>query len=432
MIDWGEEQAAHLLRRAAFGGTASEVARSVAEGMETTVERLCPKPGRPRAEASAEPVMARGDDLDSLRAIQRWWLTRMMQTRHPLEERMTFFWHDHFATSIVTVEHPSLMLQQNRLFRAHALGNMRELAVAVARDPAMLLWLDNHLSRKERPNENFGRELLELFLLGLGNYRESDVYAAVRSLTGWTLANDGTGEGSGAHFVFSPETHDDGDKTFLGHTGAWNGEDIVRIACAEPAHARFLVTKLFTYFAYPDPEPDVVERLATVYLDQGAELRPLVHAILTSPEMYSRRAMWALVKSPLDHALLACRQLQMDADPEMIVEMLDKQGLVLFNPPDVSGWNSGMAWINSWSLLVRMEMAELAAAQFDPRRFTGGTRFDSARSLVDFYLRHLGPLPVSPPLRERLQAYVASGDAPPERQRGLVHLILSSPEWQLN
>lgn len=392
---WSEELAAHLLRRAAFGGSPAEVARAMEDGCEATVERLLLQ-----ADARIE-----GSSLSSL---QRSWIARMLRTSQPLAERMTFFWHDHFATSIVAVRHPALMQRQNDLFRAGAFGNVRDLTLAVARDPAMLLWLDNYLSGKERPNENFGRELLELLLLGIGNYGEDDVRAAVRAFTGWTL----TSTEADARFVFDPELHD---------AAAGRAEDLVRSACRQPAHARFIVTKLFAFFAYDEPEPDVVERLAKIYLDHDAEVAPLLRAILTSPEMYSPRALWSAVKSPLDHAIIACRQLQAAVDPAEIVAALDAQGLSLFNPPDIAGWKSGMRWISSSTLLARMRLAGIVASRCDPALVAaGGTS-------VDFWLRRLGPIPVAEGTRRQLGDAAARGGA-----RAVIRMILSGPEWQRN
>jgi uncharacterized protein (DUF1800 family) len=420
-IAWGQPQAAHLLRRASFGATPAELRQAVRAGLEATVDRLLGAPQS--AFVQQQPASPRGGDAPALRALQEGWIDRMLQTRRPLEERMTFFWHNHFATSIVTVQHAPLMVRQNRLFQTYALGNVRQLAVAVARDPAMLLWLDNHLSRRERPNENFGRELLELFLLGHGHYRESDVFSAVRSLTGWTLS----GEGAAAQFRFDAAEHDDAEKTFLGNAGLWNGDDTIRMACEQPAHAAFLVRKLCAFFAYPDPERELVERLSKIYLDARGELRPLLRALFTSPEMYSPRAMWSIYKTPLDHALIAWRQLGIAPDAGVIADSLQRQGLVLFNPPDVSGWRMGRAWINSWTLLARFDFAALAA-----QRFPLEQRDLDPPAAVDFYLDRLGPLPAAPALRDQLVAHAAGISDPGERQRGVVRLILSSPEWQLN
>jgi len=423
---WGYADAAHLFRRAAFGARPSEIERAATAGLDATVDALlAPREGAAGDEPPARLTFA---------GLVEWWSGRMLRTPYPLEERMTFFWHNHFATSIATVRHAELMLQQNKLFRAHALGNVRELTTAVARDPAMLLWLDNYLNRKEHPNENFGRELLELFTLGLNQYGEADVMASARAFTGWTL----TDETSAARFAFSSAAHDGGGKTFLSHTGAWNGEDIVRIACSERAHARFLAGKLFAWFAYDDPSEELVDRLASVYLRHEGETRPLVRAILTSPEMYSGRALWSKIKSPIDHAVMTCRMLSIDADPAAIAEVMTRQGLMLFSPPDVGGWHGGMSWINSWSLLTRLELAGAVAAAFDPAVVAGGRRFSSADEMIDFYLRLSGPLELQANVKQRLRSYVAPGGILPDgealvqRQRGLVRIILSLPEWQRN
>jgi uncharacterized protein (DUF1800 family) len=404
--------AAHLLRRAAFGGTPAEIERAVLAGREAAVDSLLD--AKETSDDQPQRVTFSG--------IVEWWVARMLRTSSPLTERLTFFWHNHFATSISTVRHAELMLRQNELFRAYALGDVRELVTEVARDPGMLIWLDNHLNRKEHANENFGRELLELFTLGLNGYAEEDVIASARAFTGWTL----TGVTANARHIFNDTTHDGGTKQFLGRRGEWNGDDIVRIACSGKTHARFLARKLFAAFVHDDPAEDAVERLANLYLRGGNELRPLVRAILLSDEMYAPRARWSKVKSPIDHAVIACRQLAIDAGAGAIASALSLQGLMLFSPPDVSGWSGGMSWISSWSLLARTEFARAAAAAFDPP----AREFASGEDMVAHYLRLLGPLDVAADVRKRLVAYGA--DASVARQRGVVRLILSLPEWQRN
>jgi uncharacterized protein (DUF1800 family) len=424
---WSYADASHLLRRAAYGGTAVEVKKAVAAGRDGSVDALL-------APESHDSIGLSSPSRLTLSGIIQWWVTRMLQAPGSLEERMTFFWHNHFATSIATVRHPELMLRQNQLLRKHALGNGRVLITEVARDPAMLLWLDNYLNRKEHPNENFGRELLELFSLGLNRYSEGDVLAAAKAFTGWTL----TDETATGQYVFDEATHDAGSKAFLNHKGNWNGEDIVRIISSERTHARFLAAKLFAYFAYDDPPDVVVDRLADIYLRHDTEIKPLVREILTSPEMYSARARWSKVKSPIDHVIIACKQLAIEAEPSVVADVLNDQGLMLFSPPDVSGWTAGMTWINSWSLLKRMEFASMAAAAFDPVRLTDGQQFTTGKGVVDFYARLLGPLDLAPPIQKRLADYVAPRGVLPTqdefvaRQRGLVQLVLSLPESQRN
>ncbi|MGH9456518.1 MAG: DUF1800 domain-containing protein [Thermoanaerobaculia bacterium] len=429
MIDWNRRTAAHLYRRAGFGATTEELERAVAEGLEATVERLVDY--EPVDNSALDRRLA-GIDLDTAIGIVRWWLTRMIFTARPLEERMTLFLHDHFATAIHKVREADWMLQQNQLLRRFAVGDFTELTIEISKDPAMLVWLDNYRSRKEHPNENYGRELLELFTLGHEAYTEDDVMAAARAFTGWTISRQTR------RFVFADVFHDHGQKTFLGQTGDWNGDDIVRMACATESHAHFIAHKLFEYFAYVSPEESVVDELAHVYMQADTSLEALVRAILLSPEMYSEKAILTKVKSPVEYAVGVQRQLGIDrAATRYTVNVLAAQGQVPFNPPDVDGWPSGLAWINSGTLLGRMNFAAGAAAAFDPLRFAGTEPIGSAGEMVDRWLDALGPLEVDAHTRMRLEEYLAAGSGLSAatftaKGQGLAHLILALPEWQLN
>lgn len=430
-ITWNETNAAHLYRRAGFGGTAAEIDRAVREGLTATVDRLLDYEQIPNTDLD-QRLNAAALDLSTPGGIIRWWIIRLFHSARPLEERMTFFLHDHFATAISKVNDASFMLRQNRLLRKYATGNFINLTIDISKDPAMLIWLDNWTSRKEHPNENYGRELLELFTLGIGNYSELDVMSAAKAFTGWSLQRR-TGD-----FVFIDQWHDYSQKDFLGRVGNWNGDDIVRIACGEFAHGRLMASKLFSLFAYPNPEQSVVDRFAKIYLDAGTELKPLLRAILTSDEMYSTAALWSRVKSPVDYLATAIRQLQVSEDlSRAATGPLNAQGQVPFNPPDVDGWITGLEWMNSGTLLSRMNFAQLVTSRFDPMSFTAGTTFSGASQLVDYYLRRLGPLVVSSATRQRLVSYVSPTGALPSgseytiKQRGLAHMILSLPEWQM-
>jgi uncharacterized protein (DUF1800 family) len=429
-IHWNRASAAHLFRRAGFGATAEELDRAVVEGLEATVARLTDLTVDNSALEQRLAVLPL--DLETPGGIARWWVTRMIYTARPLEERMTFFLHDHFATGFAKVQDAAWMLQQNALLRRFALGNFTELTIEISKDPAMLRWLDNFLNRKEQPNENYGRELLELFTLGHGNYTEDDVLAAARAFTGWTIGRQTR------QFMFVNAFHDHGQKTFLGRTGDWNGDDIVRMACATHAHAHFLARKLFEAFAYAPAEEAVVERLAMVYAESGTSLRALVTAILTAPEMYSSRAIWSRVKSPVEYAVEAARQLRIEGDPSRTAAgMLAAGGQVPFSPPDVDGWPEGLAWINSGTILGRMNFAAALAASLDPGRVAAGAEVRSAAQLVDLWLDRLGPLDVDAATHAKLEQFVTSGGGlTPQNQlarsRGLAHLVLSLPEWQMN
>jgi len=433
-ISWNDETVAHLYRRAAFGATADELDRAFREGLEATVDRLVNYDSVPNA-LLEQRIAAKKFDLNpqsrqSYIDIVRLWMFRMIYSARPFEERMTFFWHDHFATSVRKVGESDLMAWQCDLFRRGALGNFEQLCVAVAKDPAMQFWLDNFTNMKEHPNENFARELLELFTLGHGHYTEQDIMAAARAFTGWTLDRSVYP----VVFMFVDAMHDHGTKTFLGQTGNWNGDDIIRIACSQFAHGQWIASKLFAYFAYDNPDQAVIDRLARVYMDSRREIRPLVQAILTSEEMYSPQAMWCRVRSPIEHVAMTCRMLELPDEVPSARDHLKRQGQLPFEPPDVSGWTGGLTWITSAALLSRMNFANEAVTTFDPATF--GVPSDPGQ-VVDAYLHQLGPLPVDAATRDMLIEYIApdgrlsSGNLLLSRLRGLVHLILSLPEWQL-
>lgn len=416
---WTRDAAAHLLRRATWGGTPEEVDRALADGLEATVDRLIND--AVIDDRDAETKLQAYDTTDPA-TLARWWVARLILSRRGLRERMVFFLHDHFATGIRKVKEPSLMKQQNELFRRMAFGSFTDLTIEVSRDPAMLIWLDNFRSRKESPNENYGRELLELFTLGHGNYTEEDVVSAARAFTGWSLSRQTN------QFQFVPAWHDDGVKTFLGHTGNWNGDDIVRFACSESAHAQFLTSKLFEYFVGFAPSTATRDRLASTYASGGTALAPLVRGILTSDEMFSTASYWQRVRTPLEHCVIAARQLGYERDPRFMLLALRDQGLIPFNPPDVDGWPSGLTWVNSASIFSRMNMAGALSAQL---QVSAARAASSGDAVIDHYAARLGPLTLSESSRSALRSWIApSGTPVPEREAGLVQIMLSLPELQ--
>ncbi|HSP14532.1 MAG TPA: DUF1800 domain-containing protein [Thermoanaerobaculia bacterium] len=432
-IPWNEERAAHLYRRAAFGGTSDDIRQSVADGLEASVDRLINYTSQPNdlleSRLNALNFYLKSDG--KLSDLARWWLIRLIFSARPLEERMTLFWHNHFATAYTKVLHIGWLKNENDTIRAHALGRFTNLMLAVAQDCAMMYWLDTWLNTKTNPNENFGRELLELFTLGVGNYTEADVQAAVRAFSGWAI------DGTNSVFLFHDQDHDFSTKTFLGRVGPWNGDDIIRIACSQFAHGQRIASRLFSYFAYENPEPQVVDRFARLYLDNDTDLLTLVRAILTSDEMYSEKALWTKVKSPIDHAVLASRQLLLSDDVPTTFGYLNQEGQTPFDPPDVSGWGGGLTWINPSAMLNRMNFADAATRQFDPSALTRGETVRSPEELVDLYLRRFGPITLSQETKSVLVKYVSSdgtlpvGDKSISKQRGLARMILSLPEWQM-
>jgi uncharacterized protein (DUF1800 family) len=343
---FGRRAAAHLLRRAGFGGTPSEVDALAALGADAAVDQLL-HPAEPDiAFPDAPDAALLTDPKTRQRAAQYWWLDRMLRTRHPLVEKMTLFWHGHFATSIRKVS-ADLMVGQIDLLRTFALGHFHDLLLAVSKNPAMLVWLDNRYNDKAHPNENYAREVMELFTLGLGNFSEDDVKDVARAFTGWGLDKS-------QRFVFRPAQHDDGEKTVLGTTGRFDGTDIVAMLVAQPVHQRFMSRKLLEFFVYSDPEPELVDALSQTYALSGYDVGRTVGTILRSNVFFSARAYRALPKSPLEYAIGTLRFLEVRTVPNDTVSWLSRMGQIPLAPPSVKGWDGGPTWINTATLLTRL------------------------------------------------------------------------------
>lgn len=279
-----------------------------------------------------------------------WWWTEILTTDSPFTERMTIFWHNHFATAVKKVRRPDYMLKQNITLRRHALGKFDDMLHAVAKDPAMIFYLDNQTNRKGAPNENFAREVMELFTVGEGHYTEQDIKEAARAFTGWTVDRRyGT-------FVKRERQHDDGEKKVLGRRGTFDGEDILEMLLARDETAAFITTKLWREFISPDPDPKEVERLATVFRRSNYDIAALMQAILTSDAFYDPRNRTALIKSPVDFIAGTLRQFHIRPDDmERVTNICRSMGQDLFNPPNVKGWPGGTNWINSNTLTLRQQ-----------------------------------------------------------------------------
>jgi hypothetical protein len=353
---WNFRLAAHLLRRAGFGGSPQEIASATAAGMEATVSRLMHPgpdtlPEAPPGDISVE-LGPLGDKLQRRNAIiltQLWWLDRCLRTQDPLRERMTYFWSNHFTSGIgqkgIT---PQMMVDQFGLFRRYALGNYADLTRAVTTDPAMLHYLDGIANRKQHPNENFARELMELFTMGVGTYSEEDVRQAARAFTGFTVDRF-TGES-----VFNPRLHDDGDKTFLGRTGDFGGDDVIDIIMGQPATARFMARKFLRAFVYDDPEPQLVDAVAEKFRASNYDVARLLGVILRSNVFYSPRAYRALVKSPLEVTIGAMKTLGATAVGARTLQAMVQMGQIPMQPPNVAGWPGGALWLNTGTYQARL------------------------------------------------------------------------------
>lgn len=360
---FGPRQAAHLLRRGGFGGSAADVADFSSRGMNGAVDALLHPAGDDLSfpDYPATDLLMGANGGQAKLATQMWWLDRMLRTRRPLVEKMTLFWHGHFATSIQKVPAP-LMARQIDLFRAQGLGNFRTLLASVSVDPGMLIWLDNRANTKAHPNENYAREVMELFALGLGNYTEDDIKEVARALTGWQY--DGKTQAS----VFNPKLHDDGSKTFLGRTGNFGLDDVVNTIAMQPIHQRYLTRKLLEYFVYSDPEPELVEAVAQTYAISGYDIAKTVGTILRSNVFYSARAYRAVPKSPIEFTIGLLRFAGQPAVPANLPDALRRMGQEPLAPPSVKGWDGGPTWINTNTLLARFNFVNGFIATTAPKR----------------------------------------------------------------
>lgn len=343
------QDTAHLLRRAGFGPSPSLLKDYGKLDFDAAVDRLVAGLTAP---APADPP---GLNLYLPGAINAAWLERMRSTTTPLAEKLTLFWHGHFATSIRKVEDPKMMWRQMRTLRALSGGKFDALASAVSRDPAMIRWLDGNSNRKGSPNENYARELMELFTIGRGNYTERDVREAARAFTGWGAERDG--------FVFRAEYHDAGGKTVLGQSGAFDGDDVVRIVTSRPECARFIGRKLLTFFSHPDPSASDVDAAAKVFTRTGGSLPDLMRHIFLAPAFRSEASFRSLVKSPAEFVVGALHAVGATAVPAWTVDAMGRMGQTLFAPPSVKGWDGGRAWLSAGALLERMRFATQLAAE---------------------------------------------------------------------
>jgi uncharacterized protein (DUF1800 family) len=441
-MPWDLRRVVHLHRRAGFAATWSEIQRDLKDGPKASIDRLLAGKARgPSVPPDFERVSALLADAavsagDPAR-LKAWWVYRMLFGPDPLGERLTLMWHNHFATSNAKVDDLAAMRRQNELFRALGRQPFGELLTAVVRDPAVLLWLDAPANRKEHPNENLGRELMELFTLGIGNYSEDDVKDAARALTGWTV-EDG-------EFRDVASRHDDGDKTILGKKGAWKGEDLLKMSLEHPATARRLAVRLGEqFFGEGVLDKDALDALAGVLRRNNLRVGRAVETMLRSREFFAEKNLGTRVLGPAEYVIDAVRALEMLEPPPSTVALADWMTLLgqdLFYPPNVFGWPGGRRWINTRSVVGRANFAAAlvggsSAGRPEPLDALGiAHRHQRDRDLEDIISFYgellLGAVP-SAAFRERLRKALASKAAlEPETVRRVVVLILASPEAQL-
>ena len=368
----GADDARHLLNRAGFGAQPREIAEYAALARGEAVERLLA--GMTRSAGAAPPDWAREaivpprqlrraspEERKEFQAqeirrgfdLRTWWLEEMLHTRSPLTERMTLFWHNHFVSSQQKVRYARLMYEQNELLRRHAGGRFGELLHAIAKDPAMVIYLDSASNRKGKPNENFAREVMELFTLGEGQYTEADVREAARAFTGWSIDPDS------GDFRWRPALHDEGTKTVLGRTGNFDGDAVLELLLARPQTAEFVVAKLWREFVSPEPDAAAVRRIAQQFRLSNYEIKVALRELMLAPAFWAPENRGALIKSPVDLVVGTMRALDFQVgDPLPLALAVAQLGQNLFAPPNVRGWPGGEAWINASTLLARKGFAE--------------------------------------------------------------------------
>jgi uncharacterized protein (DUF1800 family) len=414
-------RAGHLLRRAGFGGTTAEIDRFAAMASASMTQSVLDYQQTSNATLDAQlPTL----DLTSANgpsaaAVQAWWLQRMVQTARPLEEKMTLFWHG-LLTSGLDKAGPAQLHAQNELYRKMALANFDDLLKAVSKDPAMMVYLDTENNRKGKPNENYARELMELFTTGIGHYTEDDVRESARAFTGWTLQG-GKQLRYTTDSVFVARLHDSGQKTFMGKTGNFTGDDIVEMLVPLRATAERLATRLFSFFAYANPEPEIVRHLADTFQQSHYNVGAVVREIFGMDAFYSAKAYRALVKSPAELTAQTLRITGADARAFLAAaNAMAPMGQMLFYPPNVAGWPGGSSWINSSTLLNRINFAN-AATRRAPATSTAKTVDQLTATLIDGN--------ITSNTRDGLHAFAA---AHPDDQAGLLFMAMATPEFQLN
>ena len=393
--DWSKQRAAHLLERAGFGGTPQEIEQYAAMTPEAAVRRLVyskdivndlpafdhsgvhdaglePFPAsrpaatdlakatgesmgikvKPAGNRRLQPVAnkffywLRASRLETNR-VAYWWANRMLATNRPLEEKLTLFWHDHFATSEEKVRDYRKMLKQNELFRTLGAGNFRDLLIGAAQDPAMLAFLDAGVNIKGAPNENFAREIMEMFSMGVGNYSETDIRESARAFTGWNFID--------LDFVVSPEKHDDTIKTVFGRKGNFDGVAVIDVILAQPVTAEYISTKIFEYFVRPAPSAELRTQLGETLREANYEIGPLLETIFLSRDFYSARSMATRIKSPVEMVISTYKKMGLAEVPGVpdFNDVTETLGQKLFYPPTVAGWAHGRSWITPGLLLAR-------------------------------------------------------------------------------
>ena len=462
---------AHLLRRAGFGANRNELEEYLAMGYGGAVEALL-NPSDPgnMPDDLIRRYHVEQSELRDLAGSAAYWMYRMISTSCPMEEKTALFWHGLFATGYAKLNQARSLLNQVEMFRRSGLGSFEELLVELSKDPAMIVWLDNNENHGTAINENYGRELLELFSMGIGNYSEDDIKGCARAFTGWTLGNAEYMSIRASkdsiwpygriawHFDYREEDHDDGEKTFLGETGNFNGEDIIAIIVKQESTARFVATRLFQFFAadvITEAGEKTIEEMMATYFSSGYEIRDMLRTLFHSDYFKSEEARFARVKGPVEMVVGAIRMAGNYQNPALGIEKVSNtmlyMGQGLLQPPTVEGWHEGSEWIDSGALVERVNFAAKELSDVSSpgvrsiiHRLEAGADqgvLDPA-DLADGCLDLLGPIEVSEETRSVLVEYAARqgdldlsghqpGDEAEKRVGNMLRLVAATREYQL-
>jgi hypothetical protein len=444
-LPWDARAAAHLIRRAGFGASRAEIDRAVEMGLDDAVKGLFDEGKDQEAEFqdTFRRLSGHFTDFSDIGQLQAWWCYRMLTTRTPLREKLTLFWHGHFATSSAKVEDAFLMYRQGETLRRLAWGNFRDLVLAVSRDPAMLVYLDGESSNKEHPNENFARELMELFTIGVGHYTENDVREAARAFTGWHR--------DGAKFQFDAEAHDDGDKAVLGRKGKLDGTDVIDALMAQPALPRFIARKLLVFFACPEPPAEVVEEAADVFRGGQLSVKRFLTVLFQSKFFYGEKCRRTRISSPAECVIGTCRSFGVRLAAPECRDHITAMGQELFAPPNVKGWDGERRWIHAGTWAARQAFGQRVG------ELTGGSDFgpkldpsalvppevNEPKKAADLLVGRVLEGTLSKKSRAEIAAYLTSSDQGPreddfrrdadfraQKVREALGLLISLPEYQ--
>ena len=450
-------QIGHLLRRAGFGASPEELATYRSLGLQGAVDRLI-NYQQVSDDAMESRLKALSLDLNLPADQQRWWLLRMAWTQRPLLEKMTLFWHGVLTSSFRKVGGKRgymRMIVQNQFLRNHAFDTFDTILLGITGDPAMLVYLDLNTSTKRAPNENYARELMELFTLGLGHYTQQDVSEGAAALTGWHIAQGGLT----AHYV--PRTHNDLTKTFLGHTGNLDYKDVINILTNHPAAPWFLCRKLFTFFVYENPGVDDLKPLVDTYVKSSHNMGEVMRTLLLSPQFTSEKAYRSRVKSPTEYVVGAYRALNIQGNGGGLENMTTIMGQTLFDPPNVAGWPGDKVsalWLNSGTWMSRLNYIDLLLAgsrnartgpsqALDLQGIVNANGIDSPERFVDYFASFLLDGNLASDRRGLYIDYLTSQKSSRGNAqitftngksyslsgvRGTLYLMMASPEYQLN